>query len=56
MFKLAEYQNNGSYLDLDGKKHTNADGIINAWEELDSLGFDLNLNMVPIKPLKERRS
>lgn len=34
---LAEYQNKGTYLDLDGRLCSDSDGIIRAWAELDSI-------------------
>lgn len=38
---VVEYQETGEYLDLDGKKHTNTEGILNAWEEIERLGGKL---------------
>lgn len=32
---LVEYQNKGTYMDMDGKWWTDSTGIVNAWTELD---------------------
>ena len=36
-----QYQNDGRYMDLDGDWHTDTTGILNAIEEMESLGVRL---------------
>lgn len=36
---VTDYQNDGRYMDLNGGWHTNTNGILSAWAELDTLGL-----------------
>jgi hypothetical protein len=38
---IMNYQESGSYIDLDGNRHQDAKGILDAWEELDKMGAKL---------------